>query len=161
MKTLVLIIVLCLFYSCNSSKQMKNNQLNSPSPHIFIYKTKGDYYLKVPILLAENKVDIVSYPAPTDLIIKEKLSLPTKLLDGYYLDNRGINVNVAFIQLKYSEYSKLSHPPKIDDLKQMIIDNDPLVELYDCGVRTKYKNIEEELNKIINKGNLTCFKRIK
>lgn len=161
MKPLTLIIIMSLFYSCNSSKPMNKNQLGISSPHVYIYKTKADYYSKVPILLSETKEEIISYPHPTDLFINNKLCLPTKLENGYLLDNRGINLNVAFLKMEYSEYSKMLTPPKIYDLKMMIIDNNPLLELYDCGTRLNYDNIEKEINTIIRKGDLQVFKKLK
>lgn len=162
MRVLVLILILIGFYSCNSSKQMKINQSNLLlNPHVFIYKTRGDYYSKVPILLSETKEEIISYPHPTDLLVNDKLCLPTRLEYGYLLDNRGINLNVAFIGMEYSEYSKMVKPPKIDELKMMIIDKNPLLELYDCGMRSDFKNIEKEINDIIKKGEIQLLTKIK
>jgi len=140
MRAIVFLIVVILLVNCNSSRKVNNNT-NYPSPHVYLYKTKGDYYSKVPILLSENKQEIVSYPHPSDLLVNGKLLLPSKLEDGYLLDNKGIGINVAFIKMDYSEYSKLSNPPTIIELKQMLIDTEPLLEMYDCGLRSSFENI--------------------
>jgi hypothetical protein len=150
-----------MFESCKLSKQVNGPLSGFSAPHVLIYKTKVDYDTKVPVLLSEDKKEIISYPDPTDLLLNGKYCSPTKLSGGYYLDNRGISLNVAFIIMDYSEYSKLVKPPMIDELMRMIIDNDPLLELYDCGIRSKYKDIEQELNTKIKNNQLGDFRRSK
>jgi hypothetical protein len=159
-----LILILCaivMFENCKSSKQIDGPQTGLSAPHVLIYKTKGNYDTKVPVTLSENKKTITSYPDPTDLLVNGQYCLPTKLKQGYYLDNKGIGLNIAFINMEYSYYSKLVKPPKIEELMRMIVDSDPLTELYDCGLRSKFKNIEQELNRKIKKNQLIDFKRIK
>jgi hypothetical protein len=160
MKSIIFLLVIIWLSGCNSSKTMNNNVITS-SPHVFVYKTKGDFYSNVPIILSDNKQEIVSYPHPFDLLVNGKLLLPSKLENGYLLDNKGISVNVAFIKMNYSEYSALSNPPTKIDLKKMIIESDPLIEMYDCGIRYSYKDIEQEVNSIIKTGKLNNYRRIK
>lgn len=160
MKPIVFLLLIIWLFGCNLSKEMNNN-VKTPSPHVFVYKTKGDYYSNVPVILSDDKQEIVSYPHPSDLLVNGKLLLPSKLKNGYLLDNKGISVNIAFIKMNYSEYSALSNPPTIIELKQMIIDSDPLSEMYDCGIRSSFKDIEQEVNSKIKIGKLNNYKRIK
>ena len=83
---------------------------------------KKDYSQNVPVLLSDNKLTIVSYPAVEDVMVNGKYPLPTLLKKGYYLDNRGIGPNVAFTKYTYEEYSKLSATPSVHELFQSIID---------------------------------------
>lgn len=147
--------------NCISTRVLKSNQITGSQQHVLIYKTKNDYYLKVPIILSEDKKTIVSYPHPSDLNINGKYCLPTKLEGGYLLDNRGVNFNVVFIKMDYVDYSKLNTPPEMKELFNMIIDIDPLIELYDCGLRSKFKDIEKELNAKIIEAKFAEFKKIK
>lgn len=126
----------------------------TPGPQALIYKTKGDYRNFVPVLLSDDKTEIVSYPNPSDLTTNGTLAKPTALKKNYWLDNRGIGKNVAFLKLTYEEYSKLPVAPSLKELLQMIVDKDPLVELCDCGNRTKYTDAKGELNKAIEAGAL-------
>lgn len=119
--------------------------------HVIIYKTSKDYRTNVPVVLSEDKGQIISYPHPTDLFFGVNLALPTQLHNGYLLDNRGINKNVAFLKYSYNEYSILKDVPTLQELQQNIIDKDPLTELWDCGNRTNFTNLQEQINKWIDK----------
>ena len=126
----------------------------SPGPHALVYKTKGDYDNLVPVVLSDDKKTIISYPHPNDLRTNGVLAVPTLLKNNYRLDNRGIGKNVAFLKLTYEEYSKLDSAPALNKMYELIIDQDPLSELYDCGNKLKYKDIVTELNVAIEDGSL-------
>jgi hypothetical protein len=148
-------------YTVKTETTSENNSIDySLSPVAIIYKTKNDYYDKVPVTLNDNKTKIISYPGPKDIFYNEKLSLPEKLSDGFLLDNRGINKNVAFLNITYSEYSTLTEAPLLSEMMKMIIDKDPLTEMYNCGSRYQYKDIVADLNKFIDNKKLSKFKRI-
>ena len=49
----------------------------------------------------------------------------------------------------YAEYAALEKAPSTAELMAMILDRDPLKELYHCGPRTKYTDVVAELKKII------------
>jgi hypothetical protein len=130
-------------------------------PSAIIYKTKADYYNKIPVILSEDKSKIVSYPGPRDIITKGKLAYPTKLNDGFLLDNRGINENVAFLDITYEVFSKSMKAFTSEELFEMILDDDPITEMYNCGSKYKYKEIESELNDFIEQKDFRSFKKIK
>lgn len=123
-----------------------------PGPHVIVYKTRADYRNKVPVELSEDGMRIVSYPAPGDLTATG--ILPVMLHKGYLLDNRGISKNVAFLKMTYTEYAKLPAAPTLTELYEMILDKKPLLQIYDCGLGSKYKSAVKELNKLIDKGKL-------
>jgi hypothetical protein len=131
------------------------------SPQVVIYKTKENYYLHVPVSLSADKKSLVSYPAPSDVIINGELMLPVKLENGYLLDRRGIGEGCAFLKWTYYEYSRLEHTPNSEELLKMILEPDPLTEMYYCGRKSSFKDIESELNQIIREGRLENFKRIR
>ena len=132
------------------------------SPKVFIYKMKKDYSQNVPVLLSPDKKTIVSYPHPRDLYTNGKLAVPTKLNDGYWLDNRGINENVAFLSYTYEEYAALSEVPSVSELYKKIVDKNPVTELWDCGRRHQFQDIVSDLNEAIANGELAKrFQRVK
>ncbi len=133
----------------------QKTQFVSTLPHIVIYKTTKDYRHNVPVTLSEDKLRIVSYPHPTDLFVGGYLARPTQLNNGYLLDNRGIGKNVAFLTYTYEEYSKLQTLPSLGELYENIIDKDPLTELWDCGTKANFSDIEKQLNEWINNNMLT------
>lgn len=157
---LFLVLIVFSFSDCNPLKNLSRNQPVVSGSHVFVYKTKKDYFYHVPVLLSADKQSILSYPHPNDLKIGNNLRLPSKLNRGYLLDNRGINLNVGFLNISYIEYSKLSTSPSMDDLQKLLIDTDPLTELYDLGLRDHYTNLEKEINKIIRSKHLTDFNRL-
>jgi hypothetical protein len=131
------------------------------SPQTIIYKTKADYSKYVPVTLSEDKSKIVSYPDPKDVYYNGSLAYPTALAKGYWLDNRGIGLNSAFIKLTYEEYAQLPQAPSPAELYKMIIDKKPFTRIYNLGSRYKYKDAVTEINRIIESGQLKHYKRIK
>ena len=140
-----------------AGKPPVNEKITKALPHVVIYKTKKDYNRNVPVTLSEDKTQIVAYPHPTDLIFNGNLALPTQLNNGYMLDNRGITKNVAFLKYTYDEYSKLKDVPSMRELQRAIIDEDPLVELWDCGEKKNFTDLQKQLNEWID-GNLLSGK---
>jgi hypothetical protein len=130
-------------------------------PRIIIYKTKADYFLNIPVGMSADKKTINSYPAIQDIYTNGKLAFPTKLKDGFLLDNRGISPEVAFIRLTYEQYAALPATPALSELQDMIIDRDPITVMYDCGNRNSFQNIIEDINKLIAKNDFSKFKKIK
>lgn len=159
-KILILIFV-CLNIACNTTKKLDATHPIFPSAPVLVYKTTNDYFNNVPILLSADKSKIISYPHPTDIKKGDKFATPTKLKNGYLLDNRGIGLNVAFLKLTYEEYSKLTELLSIDEMKLLIIDDNPLVELYECGYKSNFNDLENDLNKVIEKGKLDKFRQLK
>lgn len=150
----IIFIIICFCVACTSQKQISSANMTQST---LVYKTKTNYNNLVPILLSDDKTEIVMYPAPTDVYYQGKLALPTQLKQGYLLDNRGIGKNVAFIKLTYKEYSKLKKAPSLKELYTMIVDKEPLLEIYNCGNRENFSNLIEQLNQIIEEGKLTEY----
>ncbi|HRZ42579.1 MAG TPA: hypothetical protein P5228_07745 [Bacteroidales bacterium] len=104
-------------------------------PPMIIYKTRGDYQFLVPVTLNPEKTAVIMFPAPTDLQYEGRLAIPENLDQGYLLDLRGINQHTAFLHITYEKYSQLENTPDPAELFSMILDKDPFVEIYVCGVR--------------------------
>lgn len=172
--------IILLFGCCTPNKQTTSNLSSSTDsmiseikisedslidfstpPFVIIYKTKKDYFDKVPVTLNEAKTAIVSYPSTKDIFFNGKLALPEKLHDGYLLDNRGINKNVAFLNITYTKYSKLISVPSLNEMIKFIVDSDPLIEMYNCGNRYHYKDPVLEINQAIDIKQQNRFRRIK
>ena len=167
MKKIILLSILAIALTgCHTAKKTAKNdtpaapakpQNNTapaaaavPSPPTYIYKTRNDYSQNVFVGYANNRITF--FPAPTDLYTNGKLATPTPLRDGYWLDNRGISPNIAFLSYTYEEYAKMQNVP--NDLYQRILDKDPLLEMWDCGPRHTYSDAAKELNKIIQDNQL-------
>ena len=154
--------------SCHSGRTVVNpvtSPMETPifaatGPQTIIYKTGKDYYANIPVIMDEGRTRILSYPDPQDTYYQGKFAYPTRLAQGYLLDNRGIGANVVFLSYTYEEYSKLQSAPSMNELMQHIIDKYPLTEAWNCGIRTQYKDEVNELNKRIENG-LTGCKKIK
>lgn len=136
---------------------MPELKFNEVQPTI-VYKTRTNYDTLVPVILSEDRSEIVSYPHPRDLImppsgenptLKKQYATPVRLEDGYLLDNRGVGIYTAYLNMSYREYSTLSQPPSLEELNQRILDRDPMTELCDCGDRLAFKDIERQINKLI------------
>lgn len=130
-------------------------------PPVIIYKTKKDYSQNIPVGLSPDKKTLASFPAVGDIYYNGVLATPQLLNDGYLLDNRGIGPDVAFLSITYAEYSRLKKTPPADSLFKLIIDKDPLTEMYNCGIRYDYDDIIGELNTKIKNGDVSGFKKLK
>ena len=131
---------------CRAQKSNANVSTVMALPPTIIYKTTQNYDKNVAIYLSEDKKTITGYPATSDVSAG---SYPTPLKKGYLLDNRGIGKNIAFISLTYEEYAALKKTPSTAELESMIIDKNPIKEMYYCGNRGQYSDISE-LNKLID-----------
>lgn len=136
---------------------MNESSIRKP---VIVYKTRADYSNYVPVILSEDKSVIVSYPSLRDVFYENRLATPTKLQDGYLLDNRGITVNSGFLDMTYTEFSELSDTPSPVELKKRLLDRDPFLEIWLCGDRDAMKDPVAELNKLISSGFPGC-KRLK
>jgi hypothetical protein len=117
------------------------------SPKVFVYKLRNDeMYDHVPVSMNNERTAIVSYPAPTDLSVGGVLQLPSRLTDGYLLDNRGITPTVAFLDYTYEEYSRLTETPTASELMEHIADISPLLTWRYMGRRSDYTDIVAQIN---------------
>ena len=160
-----LLLIILIFSSCKNKEKMNLPTDKLPVtnvvaalPQAIVYKTTGDYSDLVPVIMNSEKTRIISYPAPNDLYYNGKLSVPTALKDGYWLDNRGINENVVFLKYTYSEYKSFAEAPSMKEMLKNIAEKYPLAELYYCGPRNRFKNELTELNAIIDNGFENCRK---
>ncbi len=138
---------------CKTQKNVQETQPVMAVQPTIVYKTKKNYDKNVAITLSDDKKTIVGYPHPMDI---SERSYPTLLNKGYLLDNRGIGKNTAFISMTYEEYAKLKTAPSLQELEQMIIDKDPIQEMYYCGGRTNFSDLIPQLNQLIDKKFKNC-----
>lgn len=127
-----------------------------PAP-VIIYKTSGDFFDHVPVMLSADGNTLSSYPGIQDVSSGGTLALPTLLADGWLLDNRGINLQVAFLDYTYEEYSRLKTTPAPEEIMQHIIAKDVILEMYSC----KCSRDTGIINDMIRRGNFGSCKRIK
>ena len=144
------------FIGCKTQTKTQEASISMALPPAIIYKTKKNYDKNVAIFISEDKKSVTGYPAVTDVSAK---SYPTVLKKGYLLDNRGISKDIAFISMTYEEYASLKKTPPASELKGMIIDDDPIKEMYYCAPKAKYSS-EEELEQLIKNKCKDC-KRVK
>ncbi len=158
-----LFILLIGMSACHSAKQMPMSAPNDAKaataaisgPPALVYKTRADYDKLVPVIMNDAKTVIVSYPSPNDLKNSQGYLLPVPLKKGYLLDKKGIGKNVAFLNITYEEFAKLSEPPSMEQLEKLILDKDPLVELCDCGNITRFTDPVNQLNDYIKHHSLS------
>lgn len=153
---MIYILFTVLLLSCCATKQKTSGKSNfmpvySMEPHVLVYKTKKNFDKFVPIILSEDKSEIISYPHPADLKRGDIFLIPLKLKEGYLLDNKGISPNVVFLRWTYDEYSKFESAPDLKILMDNVIEKNPLLELCDCGNRSVFNNEIKQLNYLIKK----------
>lgn len=145
----------------NETSDYKPAIATEAGPPVIIYKTKANYDENIPVILSADKKEIISYPAITDIYYKGAFAVPTQLGNGFLLDRRGINENVAFLSMTYEEYSNFQETPDVKELMAAILDKDPLIEMYHCGSAYNFKNLEEELMSKVESLDFKEYTRIK
>lgn len=158
-----LMLILAFVVSCKSKKKSNNGKQNNnnvvftpvftPGPPTLVYKTKGDYANLVPVTLSDDKTMVVAYPHSSDLQLPGQR--PLLLHNGYLLDNRGVGLNTGFLNISYEDYIAANDTFKLSTLYNMLLDKDPFTEVCDCGNRTVFENVEQQLNEWIELGKLT------
>ena len=162
MKQFIIILLgMTIILSCNTTKKTSFEPDYKPGPSTIVYKTTKDYSQNVPVILNDEKTKIVSYYGTGDLTYQGKLAFPTQLEDGYLLDNIGIKGNVAYTSLKIEAYSKSMKAWTIKELFELIIDDDPIKEMYNCGNRNGFTDDVKEINEIIKNKQLKDCKKLK
>lgn len=154
----IALILIIVASSCNCLKNKINDKPNQSYAvqRTTVYKTIGDFAHLVPITMNKNRTEIISYPAPSDLIINGKLTTPTQLKKGYLLDNRGVNINTVFLKFTYEDYSKMDKAPSLEELMKNIAERHPFTELINCGPRSQFKDEIKEINRLIDDNFLNC-----
>ncbi len=150
-------LVFLVLLSCKNGTKMQSGVFTpdfSAGQHVIVYKTKADFRNNVPVILSGDKTKIVSYPDPSDVKTEAGYPVPTVLEQGYLLDNRGININSAFLKITYQEYAKMDKAPDVSTMYKMIIERSPFTEMIDCGNKNAFKNVKDELNAMIRSGQL-------
>jgi len=162
----VFFCLVILSFSACCSRKIDTVDKNSDStvvkalPSIIIYKTKANYSNYVPVGLSSDKKEIISYPHPKDVITDNGFRLPTELKNGYWMDQIGVGINSAYLKISIAEYSNLKEPLSLAKMKKMIIDIDPFIEMWNCGIKGSLT--AEELNLKIMSGNLdSSFSKIR
>lgn len=99
--------------------EIRNGSNSMLLPPVIIYKMSGDYAENVPVTLNADGTKIVSYPAPSDVSVQYSTPLP--LVDGFWLDRRGVSDNTVFTLYTYKEYASLPSAPTPEELMAEII----------------------------------------
>ena len=146
--------ILTAFFGCKTQQNTQTDRSVMAIKPTIVYKTTKNYNKNVAILLSEDKKTIVGYPHPADVSVR---NYPTELKKGYLLDNRGIGKNTAFISLTYEEYAALKNAPSLSELWDMIIDKNPIKEMYNCK-HPEGEDLVSELNQLIDKKFEGCRK---
>jgi hypothetical protein len=156
--TFLICFILPLEVIAKQIKDISSGKTSISHPPIFIYKMKRDYSRNVPVLLSDDKTEIVSYPHPMDLIgMNSKEFMPIRLHGRYFLDRKGINKNVAFLNISYNNYRKLRRPLTIEEIEKLITDRNPLSYFLSCSNLTYSDKIIDSIISMIDKGNVSTI----
>jgi len=167
--TLIIIAMSMILAGCAAKVQSEKNttpaaEKASPqisAPPCIIYRTRNDYFTMVAIELSADRKRVVSYPDVLDIRRQGDGVYPVRLSGGFLLDNRGIGPGVAFLKMTYQEYAALEKTPRAEELFEMVRDDDPLLEMYDCGSRSAWSDPVVNLNAVIEKGDFSGFKKLR
>lgn len=129
-KGFALLVLIAGLAGCKSRplqpSQINNSPMAQTLPKATVYKMQGDATAaNVPVTINPTTGQIVSFPAPADVVGQE----PVSLGQGWLLDRRGINANSRFLRWTYAEYQSLEDTPTPTELKEAIIPDARVVDL--------------------------------
>lgn len=93
---------------------------------LVIYKTKMDYREHVSVRLSEDGSTVVAFPGRKDVLAQR----PVELEEGYLLKRM---VGNAFLSLTIEEYANSAHIYSAEELRALVIDRKPYLEIYECS----------------------------
>lgn len=114
-----------------------------------VYKVKKPFHGFVPVVLNEDKSDIISYPGKEDALHILERGIALQLQEDYWLDKQGIQAHSVFLSKTLEEWKNLTVIPTPREMMALIQIQEPFAELCDCGNAYTFKNIEQELNQLI------------
>lgn len=156
------LIIALMALSCKSKKTKEQTSLHHPQfmpgPHALVYKTTKDYSQHVPVIL-DDSGRIVSYYAPSDFKTETGTIKPIELNKGYWLDQKGIGLHVAYLNWTIDEYVKMDTLPSLSSMQNQILDKKPLTEICDCGNTSTYTDMVKQINDIIEQDSLKSICR--
>ncbi len=110
---------------CDSTGIMKSESCCSSYGPVQIYKTEKDYSKNVFIQLSEDKKVVTAYPGASDI----RMQAPEELAEGYLLKKM---VGNAVLSMTIDEYEEKGDSLSISDLLELVIDENPFTEFYEC-----------------------------
>lgn len=102
----------------NGLEQPIASVVPTASPKGFLYKTSGAYLDNVPIQLSADGLQLISFPAPTDIPLTAE---PVELADGWLLSPVGITPSSVFTRWTYAEYRALPQAPTPEEVLAAVI----------------------------------------
>ena len=123
---IVLLIVGVLYFIQKKPNQQQKAEVGAIFPGTLVFKTTKDYSKFVWVGLYPDKSKISSYPGTGDILIYPQI----KLHNGYYTDDiiiPGVPINITL-----DAYSKMAHEPDPSIMYNLILDKNPISELYQC-----------------------------
>ncbi|MEI7765284.1 MAG: hypothetical protein WCI93_01725 [bacterium] len=127
---IVLIILLFIigasYFTQKKSTQQQKTEVGAIFQGALVFKTNKDYSKYVWVGLYPDKSKVSSYPGKGDIFLYPQI----KLHNGYYTDD--INIPGVPINITLDAYSKMAEEPDPSIMYNLILDKDPISELYQC-----------------------------
>ena len=165
----IFFIIIPFFFLFTSCK--KKNTEFVPEIKVVIYKFKGNYINKVCVGMSDDKSKIQAFPGPTDPAGDTIPSYGyTALKNGYYQESGKYSYGIgsAYLDINRADFRSFCNigPYNSDTIKRHILDIDPYLEYYTCGIDTfaKDTNLMKHLDEYIANNELVSklkFKKLK
>lgn len=127
---------------------------NTAMPKAIVYKVQPEYLDKVPVRLDAGKIRLLSFPAPTDITPS---TAPIELIDGFYLDRQGIDINTMFLSVTRDEYAAMASTPSAADIMEMVLPMSFVSEIVVLPITTAEAiNNPDVVKRLISQGFPNC-----
>ena len=120
-----IIMLFIVFSACKKTPSQTGVTTMLPEP-VIIYKVDSDYIDNLIVQTSEDGKSITAFPGQSDAA-KQK---PLKLAGGYYLKRM---TGDSYLSISIDDYAEAKRDFSAGDLEKLILDEDPVTELYDCS----------------------------
>jgi hypothetical protein len=92
---------------------------------VVVYKTKNNYDNNLTVRLSKNGKEVTAYPGKSDAPRQK----PTILANGYRLKRM---IGDTYLSITIDEYANSDKEFSDKDFLELVIDNNPYLEIYEC-----------------------------
>ncbi len=148
--SILLMTLLILIISPSCEWLLRPGPCDASGP-IVVYKTKKNYDDKLTVRVSKNGKEVTAYPGKTNAVQQK----PIVLENGYRLKRM---VGDTYLSITIEEYANSEKDFSDEDFLELIIDNNPYLEKYECCECTGHDTAR--INQLIREDRLGECKNI-
>jgi hypothetical protein len=146
-----ILTIIVVISACRKTASRTDSTTMVPEP-VIIVKVDKEYAERLTVQTSDNGREITAFPAQSEASGQK----PLNLSGGYYLRRM---TGDTYLSISIDDYAEAKRTFSPGDLERLILDEDPVIELYDCSACVSTDTVA--LNRFIKEGGLSTCIRLK